>query len=45
MTSMMYAAIFLGKDYSENLHSVRNTDQKLTEQNLFDGTFANKNWG
>ena len=32
----MYAAIFLGKDYSENLRSVRNPDQKPTVQKLFD---------
>ena len=36
MTSSMHAAIFLGKDYSKNLHSVRNTDQKPTVQKLFD---------
>ena len=30
MTSSIYAAIFLGKGYSENLHSVRNTGQKPT---------------
>ena len=30
MTSSIYAAIFLGKDYSENLRSVRNTGQKPT---------------
>ena len=28
MTSSMQAAIFLGKDYFENLHSVRNTDKR-----------------
>ena len=37
-TSSMHAAIFLGKDSSENLHSVRNTDQKPTVQKLFDVT-------
>ena len=36
MTSSMYAAIFLGKDYSENLRSVRNPDQKPTVEKLFD---------
>ena len=30
MTSSIYEAIFLGKDYSENLRSVRNTGQKPT---------------
>ena len=38
MTSSMYAAIFLGKDYSENLRSVTNPDQKPTVQKLFDVT-------
>ena len=38
MTSSMHAAIFLGKDYTENLHSVRSTDQKPTVQKLFDVT-------
>ena len=32
----MYAAIFLGKDYSENLRSVTNPDQKPTVDKLFD---------
>ena len=35
MTSSMRAAIILGKDYSENLHSVRNTDKEPTVQKLF----------
>ena len=38
MTSSMYAAIFRGKDYSENLRSVTKTDQKPTVQKLFDVT-------
>ena len=38
MTSSFHAAIFLGKDSSENLHSIRNTDQKPTVQKLFDVT-------
>ena len=38
MSSSMYAAIFLGKDCSENLHSIRNTVQKPTVQRLFDVT-------
>ena len=38
MTSSLHAAIFLGKDYSQNLHSIRNTDQKPTVQKLFDVT-------
>ena len=31
----MHAAIFVGKAYSENLHSVRNTDREPTVQKLF----------
>ena len=38
MSSSTHAAIFLGKGYSENLHSVRNTDWKPTVQKLFDVT-------
>ena len=38
MTSSLHAAIFLGKGYSENLHSIRNTGQKPTVQKLFDST-------
>ena len=36
MTSSMHAAIFLGKDFTENLHSIRNSNQKPTVQKLFD---------
>ena len=36
MTSSMHAAIFLGKDFAENLHSIRNSNQKPTVQKLFD---------
>ena len=39
MTSSMHAAIFLGKGYSENVHSVRKTDRKPTVQKLFDVTY------
>ena len=38
MTSSVHATIFLGKDYSDNLHSIRNTGQKPTVQKLFDAT-------
>ena len=38
MTSSLHAAIFLGKGYSENLHSIRNTGQKPTVKKLFDAT-------
>ena len=38
LTSSMHAPIFLGKGYSENLRSVRNTDLKPAVQKLFDVT-------
>ena len=38
MTSSMHAVIFLGKDFSEDLHSVPITDRKPTVQKLFDVT-------
>ena len=38
LTSSLRAAIFLGQDCSENLRSVRNTEQKPTLQKLFDVT-------
>ena len=38
MTSSMHAAIFLGKGYSENLHSIRNTGRKPTVLRLFNVT-------
>ena len=36
MTSSMHAAIFVGEDYSEKLHSIRNTGHEPTVQKLFD---------
>ena len=36
--SSLHAATFLGKNYSENVHSIRNTGQKPTVQRLFDVT-------
>ena len=38
MTSSMHAAIFLGEDCFDNLHSVRNTEKKPHVQTLFDVT-------
>ena len=34
----MNAAVFLGKDYSDNLHSIRNTDEMPTVKKLFEET-------
>ena len=42
LTSSLHAAIFLGKDDSENLRCVRDTDPKAIVQKLFDVT--QKNW-
>ena len=39
-TSSLHAAIFLGKEYSENLHSTRNTGQKPSVQKLFGATLT-----
>ena len=36
VTSSLHATICLGKEYSENLHSIRNAGQKPAVQNLFD---------
>ena len=38
MSSSMNAAVFLARDYSENLHSIRYTDEKPTVKKLFDVT-------
>ena len=38
MTSSLHAAILHGKNYSENLHAIRNSDQKPTVQRVFDVT-------
>ena len=39
-TSSLHAAIFLGREYSENLHSTRNTGQKPSVQKLFGATLT-----
>ena len=38
MSSSMNAAVFLARDYTENLHSIRYTDGKPTVKKLFDVT-------
>ena len=38
MSSTMNAAVFLRRDYSENLQSVRSTDEKPTVKKLFEVT-------
>ena len=35
MSSSMNAAVFLARDYSENLHSIRFSDEKPTVKKLF----------
>ena len=36
MSSTLEASVFLGKEYSENLHSIKNTGKDLTMKQMFD---------
>ena len=36
MSSTVQASVFMGKNYLENLHSVRNTGKDLTTKQMFD---------
>ena len=36
MTSTLQASVFMGKEYSENLHSIKNTGNNLTMKQMFD---------
>ena len=36
MSSTLEASVFMGKNYSDNLHSVRNTGKNLTLKQMFD---------
>ena len=36
MSSTLEASVFMGKDYSENLHSINNTGNDLTLKQMFD---------
>ena len=36
MSSTLEASVFMGKNYSDNLHSVRNTGKDLTLKQMFD---------
>ena len=36
MSSTLEASVFMGKDYSENLHSIKNTRNDLTLKQMFD---------
>ena len=36
MSSTLEASVFMGKDYSENLHSIKNTGNDLTLKQMFD---------
>ena len=38
MSSALEASIFLGRDYSENLRSIKNTGNNLTMKQMFDMT-------
>ena len=36
MSSTLEASVFMGKDYSEILHSIKNTGNNLTMKQMFD---------
>ena len=36
MSSTLEASVFMGKNYSENLHSIQNTGNNLILQQMFD---------
>ena len=36
MSSTLDASVFMGKNYSENLHSIKNTGNNLTLKQMFD---------
>ena len=36
MSSTLEASVFMGKNYSENLHSIKNTGNNLTLKQMFD---------
>ena len=36
MSSTLEASVFMGKNYSDNLHSVKNTREHLTLKQMFD---------
>ena len=36
MSSTLEASVFMGKNYSDNLHSIRNTGEDLTLKQMFD---------
>ena len=41
MSSTLEASVFMGKNYSDNLHSIKNTREKLTSELMFD---INEKW-
>ena len=41
MSSTLEASVFIGKNYSENLHSIKNTGKDLTKKQMFD---ISENW-
>ena len=36
MSSTLEASVFMGKNYSDNLHSIKNTGEFLTSKQMFD---------
>ena len=38
MSSTLEASVFMGKNYSDNLHSIKNTGENLTLKQMFETT-------
>ena len=36
MSSTLEASVFMGRNYSDNLHSIKNTEEKLTLKKMFE---------
>ena len=36
MSSTFEASVFMGRNYSDNLHSIKNTGEKLTLKKMFE---------
>ena len=36
MSSTLEASVFMGKNYSDNLHAIKNTGENLTSKKMFE---------
>ena len=45
MSSTLEASIFMGKEYSENLHSIKNTGNNLTMKQMLTCIWDTISWG